>query len=207
MKNWGKFLHESQTNIWDVCVCVCVCVCAYVDDGRRGAKGSKVLSCLTQVQWLPIPNNLSRPWTTKKPQKFINWWNHEESISSDKSMHIKHPPLPTRTHVHTHIKHPPLPTRTHVHTHIKHPPLPTRTHTSNTHLYLHVHTHQTHTSNTHLYLHAHTYTHTSDSHTQTHLNSIQSATLYHRMTPSINVKSTNQPHLSWSNHQLITHLT
>ncbi len=27
MKNWGKCLHESQTNIWDVCVCVCVCVC------------------------------------------------------------------------------------------------------------------------------------------------------------------------------------
>ncbi len=25
MKNWGKFLHESQTNIWDVCVCVCIC--------------------------------------------------------------------------------------------------------------------------------------------------------------------------------------
>ncbi len=21
MKNWGKFLYESQTNIWDVCVC------------------------------------------------------------------------------------------------------------------------------------------------------------------------------------------
>ncbi len=79
MKNWGKSLHESQTNIWNMCVCVCVCacvrvcVCAYVDDGGRGAKGSKVLPCLTQVQWsLPIPNNLPCPWTTKKPQKFIN---------------------------------------------------------------------------------------------------------------------------------------
>ncbi len=41
MKNWGKFLHESQTNIWDVCVCVCVCVCAYVDDGGRGAREAK----------------------------------------------------------------------------------------------------------------------------------------------------------------------
>ncbi len=64
MKNWGKFLYESQTNIWDVCVCVHM---------GRGAKGSKVLPCLTQVQWsLPIPNNLPRPWTPKKPQKFIN---------------------------------------------------------------------------------------------------------------------------------------
>ncbi len=81
MKNWGKFLYESQTNIWDVC--------AYVDDGGRGAKGSKVLPCLTQVQWsLPIPNNLPRPWTPKKPQKFINWWNHEESISSNKTTFI-----------------------------------------------------------------------------------------------------------------------
>ncbi len=71
MKNWGKCLHESQTNIWDMCVCVCVC--AYVDDERRGAKGSKVLPRLTQVQWsLPIPNNLPCPWTPKKPQKFIN---------------------------------------------------------------------------------------------------------------------------------------
>ncbi len=26
MKNWGKCLHESQTNIWDMCVCVCVCM-------------------------------------------------------------------------------------------------------------------------------------------------------------------------------------
>ncbi len=64
MKNWGKCLHESQTNIWDVCVC------AYADDGRRGAKGSKVLPCLTQVQWsLPIPNNLPCPWTPKKTKK------------------------------------------------------------------------------------------------------------------------------------------
>ncbi len=30
MKNWGKCLHESQTNIWDVCVCVCVCVCVHM---------------------------------------------------------------------------------------------------------------------------------------------------------------------------------
>ncbi len=34
MKNWGKCLHESQTNIWDVCVCVCICgwyiyICVY----------------------------------------------------------------------------------------------------------------------------------------------------------------------------------
>ena len=64
MKNWGKCLHESQTNIWDVCVC------AYVDDGGRGTKGGKVLPCLTQVQWsLPITNNLPCPWTTKKATK------------------------------------------------------------------------------------------------------------------------------------------
>ncbi len=67
MKNWGKCLHESQTNIWDACVCVCVC--AYVDDGRRRAKGSKVLPCLTQVQWsLPIPKS-SMPLDTKKKTK------------------------------------------------------------------------------------------------------------------------------------------
>ncbi len=82
MKNWGKCLHESQTNIWDVCMCVRVC--AYVDDGGRRAKGGKaVLPCLAQVQWsLPILNNLPRPWpwTLKNHKKFINWWNHEESI-------------------------------------------------------------------------------------------------------------------------------
>ncbi len=67
MKNWGKCLHTSQTNIWDMCVC------AYVDDEVRGAKGSKVLPCLTQVQWsLTIPNNLPCPWTPKKPQKLTN---------------------------------------------------------------------------------------------------------------------------------------
>ncbi len=48
MKNWGKCLHESQTNIWDVCVCVCVHMWMM---GGRGAKGNKVLPCLTQVQW------------------------------------------------------------------------------------------------------------------------------------------------------------
>ncbi len=31
MKNWGKCLHESQTNIWDMCVCVCCeCVCVHM---------------------------------------------------------------------------------------------------------------------------------------------------------------------------------
>ncbi len=69
MKNWGKCLHESQT-IWDMCVCVCVCV--HVDDGRRGAKGSKVLPCLTQVQWsLPIPKS-SMPLDTKKQNKSLS---------------------------------------------------------------------------------------------------------------------------------------
>ncbi len=89
MKNWGKCLHESQTNIWDVCVCVRM----HVDDGRRGAKGSKVLPCLTQVQWsLPIPKS-SMPLDTKKKKKkttkvYQYWWNHEESILSNKTTFI-----------------------------------------------------------------------------------------------------------------------
>ncbi len=64
MKNWGKCLHESQTNIWDVCVCVHMWMVA---------KGGKVLPCLTQVQWSPpIPNNLSRTPGHRKSHKGLS---------------------------------------------------------------------------------------------------------------------------------------
>ncbi len=87
MKNWGKCLHESQT-IWDMCVCVCVCVCAcgWWGEGSKG-KQSTSLSNSSAVD-PPYSKIFHASGHQKTKQKFINWWNHEESILSNKTTFI-----------------------------------------------------------------------------------------------------------------------
>ncbi len=67
MKNWGKCLHESQTNIWDVCVCVCVHACGWWEEGSKG-KQSTSLSNSSAVE-PPYSKIFQAPGHQKKTKK------------------------------------------------------------------------------------------------------------------------------------------